>query len=482
MARIRGEEFAVFLPGAGREQSERWRERFESVVAEHNKWVRNRLPQISVTTGAAVYPLDGARASQLFETADRRLLDAKSKLVRPPHEVTKSTIAGADKLLRPAAAEPERRFGGFVGATQLLGVRWTFAAVVFGAYALSSGEALRYPLALASVAFYCLALGVAGFAMRGTRRDRTLAAVSDASSILLIVPVFWASGGWQSPLQLVVMFPVVYYAQFLRARMATPRVAAVIGMYTFVYWTSGPLGFAESPVSPAGQTLYATILAALLVLTVTVQSSRRVTDDAFRRIKASATRDPLTGLKNIHAFREDLKAMIAAASYRPAGSDRTAPAGVAGLRSLPALTIADIDDFRGISNRSGHQAGDAVLVAVAERLRGRRRHGDRLPHRMRRVRRALQGRRPSSSDELTSAVGGAVTRNPDLPPRLPEAIRFSYGTAVWQPGCHGRDAGRRSGPRVGGCDPPTASRPRAAARCCCDDRPPPRITMRFSVF
>ncbi|MDO8268446.1 MAG: diguanylate cyclase, partial [Moraxellaceae bacterium] len=435
VARIRGEEFAVFLPGAGREQAKRWCERFESVVVEHNKWVRNRLPQISVTTGAAVYPLDGARASQLFEAADRRLLEAKSKLVRPPHEVSVSTIAGADKLLRPAAAEPERRFGGFVGATQLLGVRWTFAAAVFGAYALSSGEALRYPLALASVAFYCLALGVAGFAMRGTRHDRTLAAVSDASSILLIVPVFWTSGGWQSPLQLVVMFPVVYYAQFLRGRRATSRVAAVISMYTFAYWTSGPLGFAETPVSPAGQTIYATILAALLVLTVIVQSSRRVTDDAFRRIKASATRDPLTGLKNIHAFREDLQAMIAAASYRPAGTDRPAPAGVAGLRSLPALTIADIDDFRGINNRSGHQAGDAVLVAVAER-RGKAVGDMATAYHVEcdefAVLYKVDDRQ--QADELTSAVGGAVTRNPDLPPRLAEPIRFSFGTAIWQPG------------------------------------------------
>lgn len=435
VARIRGEEFAVYLPGAGVSETARWRENFEATVATHNEWVRNRLPQISVTIGSASYPLDGARASQLFDAADRRLLDEKSKLVRPPHEVKVSTIAGAEKLLRHPVAEPERRFGGFVGATQQLGVRWVFGAAVFGGYALSAGEALRYPLGLAAVALYSLALGIACFALRGKRWDRAIARVSDVSSVMLILPIFWTTGGWQSPLQLVVLFPIVYYAQFLRGLQATMRAAGVIGMYTIAYWLGGALGVAVTPVSLAGETLYATILAALLVLTLILQSSQGVTDDAIQRIKESATHDPLTGLRNIHAFREDLQAMVAAASYEPSSTERQTPAGVAGLRSLPALTIADIDDFRGINNRSGHQAGDAVLVAVAERL-GRAVGDMAAAYHIECDEFAVLFKVDDEAQavELTASVGEAVTRNPDAPPRLVEPVRFSFGTAVWRPG------------------------------------------------
>ena len=40
------------------------------------------------------------------------------------------------------------------------------------------------------------------------------------------------------------------------------------------------------------------------------------------------------------------------------------------------LLIADIDDFRGVNDRYGHPAGDAVLLAVVDAMRGDLRRGD----------------------------------------------------------------------------------------------------------
>ncbi|WP_238012001.1 diguanylate cyclase [Dactylosporangium sp. AC04546] len=66
-----------------------------------------------------------------------------------------------------------------------------------------------------------------------------------------------------------------------------------------------------------------------------------------------ASRDPLTGLVN----REALAAPLDAAVRRAAGGGETS-----------ALLFCDLDDFKVVNDTFGHDAGDAVLVAVAQRL------------------------------------------------------------------------------------------------------------------
>ncbi|WP_344614700.1 diguanylate cyclase domain-containing protein [Dactylosporangium salmoneum] len=74
-----------------------------------------------------------------------------------------------------------------------------------------------------------------------------------------------------------------------------------------------------------------------------------------------ASRDPLTGLAN----RDALAAPLAAAIRRA----RTG-------QGHSALLFCDLDDFKMVNDTLGHDAGDAVLVAVAERLTGLVRPGD----------------------------------------------------------------------------------------------------------
>src|SRR5690606_3676935 len=89
--------------------------------------------------------------------------------------------------------------------------------------------------------------------------------------------------------------------------------------------------------------------------------------DHTRKEQAHATlHDPLTGLPNRQLARERLERLSASP-----GED----GGTLAVFSL------DLDDLRHINGAFGHQAGDAVLVAMAERLR-QYAAGDRLVARL----------------------------------------------------------------------------------------------------
>ncbi len=97
----------------------------------------------------------------------------------------------------------------------------------------------------------------------------------------------------------------------------------------------------------------------LLINDVTERRRREV------RLRQLAERDPLTGLHNrrsfLHALRERLTALDRAP--RRAGGDW-------------ALLVIDLDGFKEVNDTCGHAGGDAVLVAVADAIRGRTRLDD----------------------------------------------------------------------------------------------------------
>lgn len=74
-----------------------------------------------------------------------------------------------------------------------------------------------------------------------------------------------------------------------------------------------------------------------------------------------ATHDPLTGLGNRVLFEQTLSEAIAESVH--AGSSF-------------AVLFLDADNFKQINDSHGHEAGDAALVGVGERLRSAIRHGD----------------------------------------------------------------------------------------------------------
>lgn len=96
----------------------------------------------------------------------------------------------------------------------------------------------------------------------------------------------------------------------------------------------------------------------------TEQLAASLTEAAVRAdLARSARTDHLTGLANRLAFLQALEAALA----RPQRSGR--PVG---------LILADIDDFKGVNDAFGHEAGDHLLREVAARLQQAVRNGDVL--------------------------------------------------------------------------------------------------------
>ncbi len=79
------------------------------------------------------------------------------------------------------------------------------------------------------------------------------------------------------------------------------------------------------------------------------------TDHQRQQLEMLAAHDTLTGLGNRRAMEQDLQRAILV-------SERN--------RTACGVVIVDIDHFKLVNDRYGHPAGDAVLVAFAELLRG----------------------------------------------------------------------------------------------------------------
>lgn len=82
-----------------------------------------------------------------------------------------------------------------------------------------------------------------------------------------------------------------------------------------------------------------------------------------RRLEAIARTDKLSGLLNRHMFEPLLSQLAAQAERR--------------MEPL-ALALLDIDHFKRINDSQGHQVGDAVIRAIAQRLRAHTRDADPL--------------------------------------------------------------------------------------------------------
>ena len=80
----------------------------------------------------------------------------------------------------------------------------------------------------------------------------------------------------------------------------------------------------------------------------------RAVEDARRAVEAIAVTDPLTGLFNRRHLMRRLESELARARRHG--------------RCL-SLAIADLDGFKQVNDEQGHDAGDHVLLQVAERLR-----------------------------------------------------------------------------------------------------------------
>ncbi len=96
-----------------------------------------------------------------------------------------------------------------------------------------------------------------------------------------------------------------------------------------------------------------------VVLTIRDVSGRRTLEDQLRH---QAFHDPLTGLSNRALFADRVEHAL----HRVRREDSP----------TPAVAFIDLDDFKLVNDTLGHGAGDQLLRAVADRLRGCLRSGD----------------------------------------------------------------------------------------------------------
>jgi diguanylate cyclase (GGDEF)-like protein len=151
------------------------------------------------------------------------------------------------------------------------------------------------------------------------------------------------------------------------------RTVAFYMLAGWAFYVGGALstaGLLRGLIEPTFWTQYLYPLATLaemsawmVVLSLRVQSIHRNADRArieSEALRALAHTDPLTGLVNRRGLQEQLALALRQAS----------------LLNPVAVYLVDLDGFKPINDRHGHDVGDALLVAVGQRLQSQVRHSD----------------------------------------------------------------------------------------------------------
>lgn len=281
-------------------------------------------------------PLGNARATTARLFLDGLLVAGSSFVL--------AWVAGLDKLVAA---------GGTDTFSFALSVFYPMADLVLFTMALlmlsRAGPGQRLTVSL-------LAAGIAVLAMA----DSIFVYLNADSSYLSgsIVDVFWAAG----------LMSMAAAALVAARDSPRDRVAPAEGTDGAAVWVPyAPLLIAVVPgvwyllSGRASGPVVAAVL--LLMMAVLVRQVLFVAEN--RRLLATVTdqalRDPLTSLANRALFHDRLSHAVA----------MTARDG----RDVAVLSL-DLDDFKLVNDTLGHPAGDAVLMEVADRLRGVARTGD----------------------------------------------------------------------------------------------------------
>jgi diguanylate cyclase (GGDEF)-like protein/putative nucleotidyltransferase with HDIG domain len=161
----------------------------------------------------------------------------------------------------------------------------------------------------------------------------------------LITGVAYFSGESPSPLIFFYLWVFLYASYFFTRREAALQIA-------YVGFAYGAL-LALRPPSSGAPAWWIVGMGTLLVAAIVIMTMRVRVELLISRLYEAARTDPLTSLSNRRGFRELLDLELERA--RRGETEMT-------------VLVGDLDRFKEVNDRSGHQVGDAALQRVARLL------------------------------------------------------------------------------------------------------------------
>jgi diguanylate cyclase (GGDEF)-like protein len=221
-----------------------------------------------------------------------------------------------------------------------------------------------------------------------------------AFGMVVTIPVVGATlyltGGSLSYIEPFLVCALLYAAFFFPSRWAWPLSIELILV------AGTPLLYDASATENAFLPRYLALATSFLAATWVMVGLKGRLVEAEARQREIANRDPLTGVGTRRVFDATLHREIDA---------RLRPRGRREVDASPlALFVLDLDDFKGVNDRYGHQVGDAVLREAA------RRAGDIL--------RSTDTLARIGGDEFAVIAPGAHGEGAE---RMAEAIRTAVG-------------------------------------------------------
>jgi diguanylate cyclase (GGDEF)-like protein len=235
---------------------------------------------------------------------------------------------------------------------RISGVLWTVAALIGIGGAFLPGAVhvgIGWIVAL-GVGVLIYGIGSVTGAIPWQNASMNALAIGMAVTVPIVGVAIYLTGGAISYVEPFLVCSLLYAAFFFPARWAWPLSIELVLV------AGAPLLYDGSAIDYAFVPRYFALVGSFLAAAWVMigLKHRLVAAEALQR--DFANHDPLTGVGNRRAFDATLQQELEA---------RRHPGGRREADDSPlALLVFDLDDFKGVNDRYGHQAGDAVLAAV----------------------------------------------------------------------------------------------------------------------
>jgi len=140
-----------------------------------------------------------------------------------------------------------------------------------------------------------------------------------------------------------------------------------------------------------------------------------------RELRAQAIHDPLTGIHNRFYFDEAIETEVERARR---------------YNHSIGIVMIDIDNFKEVNDRFGHQKGDEVLCAVADKLQGVVRKADSVIRYGGDEFLLILPETGEGTDRIVERLSDDLNDLPEISSIVNFPITLSIGSAIWDPGAN----------------------------------------------